>query len=177
MIAALAKWDAASQDQQHTWSNNYATALAAANGDPAKVPKGDYGPVPALAQEILTIAGSGGLEGLLTTKTTFYGGDSTRPLLLLADGTHLENLADAQHLGGGQWGMMNGAESYPGQPWLWLYTFWYQVSPFSSSDNADALVWGVMALLSVCLVLLPWIPGLKRLPRHFGIHRIIWRHR
>ena len=28
--------------------------------------------------------------------------------------------------------MMNETGSYPGQVWLWLYTFWYQVKPFSS---------------------------------------------
>ena len=33
------------------------------------------------------------------------------------------------------------SQNYLGQPWLWLYTFWYQVPPFSTSDNADALVW------------------------------------
>ena len=47
-----------------------------------------------------------------------------------------------QHLGGDQWGMMNETGSYPGQAWLWLYTFWYQIKPFSTSGNADALVWG-----------------------------------
>ena len=40
--------------------------------------------------------------------------------------------------------MMNETGNYPGQPWMWLYTFWYQVKPFSTSDNADALVWGLM---------------------------------
>ena len=47
----------------------------------------------------------------------------------------------AQHLGGDQWGMMNETGNYPGQPWMWLYTFWYQVKPFSTSENADAQVW------------------------------------
>ena len=178
VTGALATWDGATPDRQQRWATNYGDALTAAtNGDPTKVATGDYGPVPVLAQGELTLARSGELEGLLTTETTFYGGDSTKPLLLLADGTYLEGRADAQHLGGGQWGMMNGAESYPGQPWLWLYTIWYQVSPFSSSGNGDALVWGLMAVLSAGLLLLPWIPGLNRLPRRFGIHRIIWRHR
>ncbi|MEP7369986.1 MAG: hypothetical protein ABI662_10040 [Dermatophilaceae bacterium] len=176
VTSALSTWDATTPVQRLTWANNYAGALAATtDGDPATVAAGDYGPVPALAHGELTLATTGGLEGLLTSETTFYGGDSTKPLLLLADGTYLENLADAQHLGGGQWGMMNGAESYPGQPWLWLYTFWYQIHPFASSGNADALVWGLMAVLSIGLVLLPWIPGLNRLPRRFGIHRLIWR--
>ena len=36
--------------------------------------------------------------------------------------------------------MMNETGSYPGQVWLWLYTLWYQVEPFKTSDNADALI-------------------------------------
>ena len=31
--------------------------------------------------------------------------------------------------------MMNETGNYPGQAWLWLYTFWYQIPPFSSSGN------------------------------------------
>jgi hypothetical protein len=58
---------------------------------------------------------------------------------------------------------------------MWLYTFWYQVKPFSTSDNADALVWGLMAVLTVLLVFVPFIPGLRSLPKHLGVHRLIWR--
>ncbi len=73
--------------------------------------------------------------------------------------------------------MMNETGRYPGQAWLWLYTFWYQVPPFSTSasDNADALVWGLMMVLSAGLVLLPFIPGVRALPRRLGVHRLIWR--
>ena len=66
-----------------------------------------------------------------------------------ADGAYLEDQARARNLGGDQWGMMNETGNYPGQPWMWLYTFWYQVPPFSTSDNADALVWGLMMVLSL----------------------------
>jgi hypothetical protein len=174
--AALKTWDAASSEQQQSWASAYADALAAApDGSPDGVKPGDYGPVPTLAKGELSLAASGSLEGLLTSRTTFFADDSTRPLLLLADGSYLEDQARAQHLGGDQWGMMNETGSYPGQPWLWLYTFWYQVKPFSSSDNADALVWGLMAILSLALILLPWIPGLRSLPRYLGVHRLIWR--
>ena len=24
--------------------------------------------------------------------------------------------------------MMNETGNYPGQPWMWLYTFWYQIA-------------------------------------------------
>ena len=44
--------------------------------------------------------------------------------------------------------MMNETGSYPGQVWLWLYTFWYQIAPFNTSDNADAQIWALMMVLS-----------------------------
>jgi hypothetical protein len=176
LTKALAAWTGSSGTQQTTWAGHYADALAAvSDGNPAKVAKGDYGPVPALSARYLTLAGSGSLEGLLTTSSTFYGGNETKPLLLLADGAYLEDRARADHLGGDQWGMMNETGSYPGQPWMWLYTFWYQVAPFSTSGNADALVWGVMATLTLAFIFLPFIPGVRSLPRHLRVHRLIWR--
>ena len=176
LTSALSTWNAASSDQQTTWAGAYSDALTTVpDGDPAKVAAGDFGPVPVMASSFLTLAGTGGLEGLLTSSSTFYVSNETKPLLLLADGAYLEDLARADHLGGDQWGMMNETGNYPGQPWMWLYTFWYQVKPFSTSGNADALVWGLMALLTLIFVLVPYIPGLRSLPRHLGVHRLIWR--
>jgi hypothetical protein len=173
---ALATYEAASADQQNTWASAYGDALGKApDGDPAQVATGDYGPVPALATGLLAMATSGGLDGLLQEQGGFYQTNYARSLLFLADGTYLEDQARDENLGGDQWGMMNETGSYPGQAWLWLYTFWYQIPPFSSSDNADALVWGLMMLLSAGLVLVPFIPGLRSLPRWLGVHRVIWR--
>jgi hypothetical protein len=178
LTAALAEWKGGSGDQQTAWATSYSDALAAApDGDPAQVSAGSYGPVPVLAASFLTLAESGGLEGLLTSSSTFYVSNETKPLLLLADGAYLEDLARADHLGGDQWGMMNETGNYPGQPWMWLYTFWYQVKPFSTSGNADALVWGLMAVLTLIFVLVPYIPGLRSLPRYLGVHKLIWRTR
>jgi len=174
---AVRAWLAAPADLRQQWANNYVDALGKTpDGSPSQLPLGNYGPVPVLAEGELQLAQNGSLEGLLTSRSTFYASNPTKPLLLLADGSYLEDRARAQHLGGDQWGMMNETGNYPGQPWLWLYTFWYQIRPFSNSGNADALVWGLMALLSLGLLLLPWIPGLRSLPRHLGVHRLIWRH-
>jgi hypothetical protein len=96
-------------------------------------------------------------------------------LLFLADSGLLATRANGQHLAGDQWGMMNETGSYPGQVWLWLYTFWYQVEPFKSSSNADALVWAVMAALSLAFVCIPFIPGVRSLPQHLRVYRLIWR--
>jgi hypothetical protein len=174
--AALAEWQGASPQQQTDWATAYSDALAEApNGDQTQVAAGDYGPVPVLTLGFLSLARAGGLEGALTSSGTFYGGDETRSILLLADGAFLEDTAVAQHLGGDQWGMMNEVGNYPGQPWMWLYTFWYQVKPFSTSDNADAEVWALMMLLTLLLMFVPFIPGLRSIPRWIPVHRLVWR--
>jgi len=176
VTAALAAWHRASPTARTAWATAYGDALAKApGGDPRKVAPGNYGPVPLMAVGLLALARSGGLEGSLTSSGNFYGGDQTRSLLLLSDGAYLEDQALARQLGGDQWGMMNETGNYPGQPWMWLYTFWYQVKPFSTSDNADALVWGLMLVLTLLLMFLPLIPGLRDIPRWIPVHRLIWR--
>ncbi len=176
LATALHTWSAAAVDQQSTWASAYADALAATpDGNPAAVATGAYGPVPVIASRFLTLARSGGLQSQLTGSSSFYSTDQTKPMLLLADGAYLEDQARAENLGGDQWGMMNESGNYPGQPWMWLYTFWYQIKPFSTSDNADALVWGLMMLLTVVFIFVPFVPGLRSLPKHLGIHRLIWR--
>jgi hypothetical protein len=173
---ALTSWRAATPARQSGWAGAYADALGKApGGDPAQVAAGSYGPVPVLANGLLTLARAGGLEGALTASGNFYGGDQTRSLLLLSDGAYLEDVARAQQLGGDQWGMTNETGNYPGQSWMWLYTFWYQIKPFSTSDNADALVWGLMMLLTLVLMFLPLIPGLRSIPRWVPVHRLVWR--
>ncbi len=174
--AALAMWTSAGSGQQLKWASAYDDALAKApDGDPAKVAQGDYGPVPVMLTQLLKLAQSGGLDGALLAQGHFYQTDYTAPLLFLADGSYLESLAIDQHLGGDQWGMMNETGNYPGQAWLWLYTFWYQIKPFSTSENADALVWALMMLLTLALVLVPFIPGVRSLPKLLRVYRLIWR--
>jgi hypothetical protein len=118
---------------------------------------------------------SGALDGALLSTARFYQTDLTKPLLFLSDGSYLEDVAANQHLLGSQWGMMNETGNYPGQAWLWLYTFWYQIPPFSTSDNADAQIWGLMALLSIGFVGIPFIPGVRSIPRLVPLYRLIWR--
>jgi len=176
LASALQQWRTATPEQQQKWAAAYDDALAKADGnDPAKAAAGDYGPVPVMLDRLVVMAQSGGLDGALLSQKRFFATDYTKPLLFIADGTYLEDRARAQHLGGDQWGMMNETGSYPGQAWLWLYTFWYQVKPFSTSGNADVLVWGLMALLSLVFVLVPFIPGLRSIPRWVPVHRLIWR--
>jgi hypothetical protein len=177
MEAALAQYQSATADQQGKWTAAYSDALGKApNGDPAQVPaSSDYGPVPVLAAQLLAQAQAGSLDGQLLSQGGFYQSDYTKPLLFLADGTYLAGLADEKHLSGDQWGMMNETGNYPGQAWLWLYTLWYQVSPFDHTTNGDALIWGLMAALTLVFVMVPFIPGLRSIPRYVPVYRLIWR--
>ena len=121
------------------------------------------------------MAQTGGLDGTLLSEGQFYNTNYTKPLLFLADGTYLADRAATQHLQGTQWGMMNETGNYPGQAWLWLYTMWYQVAPMNASSNGDLEVWVIMMALSAVLILLPFIPGLRSIPRWTRVYRLIWR--
>ena len=174
---ATAAYQAASPKTQTAWTTGYTNALAKATGgaDGAVGVSGNFGPVPTMMNALLGLAQSGGLDGDLLTSNQFFQTDYTKPLLFMADGGLLAARAQSQHLLGDQWGMMNETGSYPGQVWLWLYTFWYQIAPFNSSVNADALVMAIMGVLSIGLILIPFIPGVRDIPRWVPIYRFIWR--
>jgi hypothetical protein len=91
------------------------------------------------------------------------------------DGNYFSTLAQKQHLTGTQWGVMNETGSYPGQPWLWLYTLWYQVPGFSSSANVDLIAVYLTGLATLLLLAVPFIPGIRDIPRIIPIHKLIWR--
>ena len=176
--AAVTRYESAPANAQTGWTSAYEKGLTKASATASgsiTVPAGDYGPLPTMMSGLLSFAQSGGLDGALLTSRQFYQTDYTRPLLFMADGAVLSNRAQAEHLLGNQWGMMNETGSYPGQVWLWLYTFWYQIKPFSTSANADILVMAVMGVLSLALILIPFIPGVRDIPRWLPIYKLIWR--
>jgi len=72
---------------------------------------------------------------------------------------------------------MNETGNYPGQPWLWLYQLWYQIPPGSTRWSGAADVWAVAAtgICTIALLLIPFIPGLRDIPRLIPVHRLIWR--
>ena len=176
--SAVSAYEHAPANTQTTWTSAYEKALGNATANPngsIKVKPGNYGPLSTMMTTLLTFAQSGALDGTLLSRRQFYQTDYTLPLLFLADGTYLANRAQHQHLLGNQWGMMNETGNYPGQAWLWLYTFWYQINPYNTSTNADALVMGTMGILSLAFVLVPFIPGVRSIPRRIPVYRIIWR--
>jgi len=177
LTAALSQYNGASDSQRAAWLDAYTKALQDAKAEDGQVTvaAGDYGPLPVMMSSLLQISRAGALDGYLLSSGGFYQTDYTRPLLFMGDGAYLSTLAGDQHLLGSQWGMMNETGSYPGQTWLWLYTLWYQVPPFNGNPNADLMVVIAMAVLSAALVLVPFIPGVRSIPRWLPVHRLIWR--
>jgi hypothetical protein len=175
--AALTEYQGASATRQASWDAAYEKVVAGAtfsNGQ-LVVKAGPYGPVAVLIANLESMARSGALDGALLASPQLYATDYTNPLLFIADGTYLADQAGLRHLQGSQWGMMNETGNFPGQAWLWLYTMWYQVPPMNSSSNGDVEVWAIMMLLTLLLALLPFIPGLRSIPRWLGVYRLIWR--
>lgn len=179
---ALKEWQGSDVKTQSLWATNYDSALTKVNQDRVKVPSGNYGPVPQLAGVLLTMAQAGALDGALLSQGNYFQSDNTKQTLFLGDGSYFNDQSTASNLQGSTWGMMNETGRYPGQAWLWLYSFWYQIPPFNNGDshpfgaNADAWIMLFMGALSLGLIVLPWIPGIRSLPYSIKIHRLIWKN-
>ena len=173
----LHTWKAASASTRSSWATHYfdATSKVRIAHDRAVVPAGDYGPVPEMVDAEYRLARSGALEASLVSHHQFYGTNFTKPLLFLEDGSYFSNRAQADRLLGDQWGVMNETGSYPGQPWLWLYQLWYHVPGLSSSTSVDLAAIYLTGAATVILALVPFIPGLRSIPRLVPVHRVIWR--
>lgn len=184
LSAAVHRFEAATAAQQHAWAAAYVKRLGQRSlsaGLPSTTTTAAVGPVPTLMSSLLGMAQTGALDSALVSQGSFYNDNYTKPLMFLGDSataqdnSYWNQIVTAEHLQGSQWGVMNETGSWPGQPWLWLYSMWYQVPPMSTSGNADILVVAIVAVLSLALLLVPFIPGLRSLPRWIPLHRAIWR--
>lgn len=175
---ALESYQAASYAQQMTWNQNYSNALAKAtvSGNQVMVPKGDYGPVEPMMQAELRFAQTGLLSGVLASETNqgVYRWNVQNDLLFL-QGNPLHQMASKINMLGEQWGINHDEQAYPGPWWLTPYTFLYQVPPWSTSSAGDQLAAYTVAVLFVLLIFLPWIPGLRSIPKILPVYKLIWR--
>jgi hypothetical protein len=177
LAAALRTYTSASAAQQAKWATNYGNAVTKVkfvNATPV-VPAADDGPVPVMLSTELTLARSGAIDADLSGAQPFYGTDFTKPLLFLEDGQYYATQATSMSLTGDQWGVMNETGSYPGQPWLWLYQLWYHVPGWQNSTNVDLIAIYMTGVATLLLLLVPFIPGLRDIPRLVPVHRLIWR--
>lgn len=179
LAAPLQSWANASAKQQGQWVANVNHVLdkAIITSSSIQLPaaSSDFGPLPQILNAYLSLADTGLLESSIDGRTgPMPALNRTKSLLLLQD------QADAQYaskldMTGNEWGIIKETGNYPGAVWLWYYTMLYQIPPFSSSDSADLLVVLTTFLVTFILMLTPFIPGLRSVPRWIGIYRLIWR--
>ncbi|TVZ00045.1 hypothetical protein EAS64_38895 [Trebonia kvetii] len=173
--------DQVASPRQLTWLDNYATALS---GSSAKVTPtliavkaGNYGPVPVIIAAELAIANNGSLDGYLQGSEQQLSTNTTMGTMFFSDSTLWGNIAEAQGVGGDQWGVMNELWNFPGQVWLWLYAGMYQIPALASNnDNLDLDVGLLMIVFGFLLPMFaPWIPVINRIPRWIPLYKIIYR--
>ena len=176
----LATWTHASESQQSTWVDNVQRVLphaAIADGKlilPAAA-RGSYGPVVAITNDYLALANSGLLEAAID------GEQGSSPLinrtksLLLFQGAVDSTYAKKLNMLGEDWGVIKETGNYPGAVWLWYYTLLYQIPPYSTSSAVDLLVVMTVMIVTGILMLTPFVPGLRSIPRFVGVYKFIWR--
>lgn len=181
LLQPLNQWNHAAIKQQTAWVNAVQNVLNHSKiaNNQLQLPnenKNIYGPVPALINGYLQLSQTGLLESAIDGTGPLPLTDRTKSLLLLQD----ENLADGQYasqlgLTGDQWGIMKETGNYPGAVWLWYYTLLYHMPPYSNSDATDLLVVMTVGVVTLLLMFIPFIPGLRSIPRWIKIYRLIWR--
>jgi hypothetical protein len=177
LTRALRRYETAPKSVQTAWDTAYLKIVhrVTFRNDVPFVPRAADGPVPVLISAELTMARSGALDAALLAHHQFYGTNFTKPLLFLEDGSYFASVGRKLHVLGTQWGVMNETGSYPGQPWLWLYTLWYQVPGFRTSANVDLIAIYLTGVATILLLCVPIIPGLRDIPRYLPVHRLVWR--
>jgi hypothetical protein len=79
------------------------------------------------------------------------------------------------YLAGGTWGIVNEVGNWPGAWWLMPYSFWYQWGPGITSQSADLWAMLMTGLISLPFLFLPWIPGLRDIPKATRVYKLMWR--
>jgi len=168
--SALDQYLGATDEKRAAWNKNYSDALANAtvvNGQ-VQVAAGDYGPVPAMLEQLRQIAAQGWLD-------TSPSDISTESLLFLGDSGVLDDMAQARNMLDVQWGMIHEENPhYPGAWWLTPVSAMYNTI-FKNDDNADLHVAMVLGVAMLVGLFWPFLPGLKSLPKYLRVYRVIWR--
>jgi hypothetical protein len=173
---ALTAWNDASLEDKSKWSNAALSSTLSIQGATVVFSTtGDVGPLPVMMSTMLALARSGALNAQsIDAASNTYSTNNTRSLLYIEDGSYLGDIASYYNLQGSQWGVMNEIGSWPGQPWLWWYAGFYNF-PGWNTIGTDILAVVSALVFVLILLLLPFIPGLRNLPRWIPIYRIIWR--
>jgi hypothetical protein len=81
----------------------------------------------------------------------------------------------AGYLAGDTWGIDNEVGNWPGAWWLWFYTMWYQFGPGANGSAGDLVATGMAALLGLLFLAVPWIPGVRSIPKLSRVYRLMWK--
>ena len=123
-------------------------------------------------QAEVTIARNGSLDGYLHDSANQINTNPFKATMFYGDGKVWSAVADGQGLSGDKWGVMNELWNYPGQFWLILYAIPYHIPAIASSPAADLWVGTLIVIVGMLLqLLLPWIPGLRDIPRLIPLYR------
>ena len=176
---ALDQWKGATAAQRAAWNAASQKAKVVVDGTTVKLEGGDTGPIPTLLGAMLAAGRSGALDGQLIDAPgglAPYTMNYTKSLLFLEDSNYMGEIAAQYTLQGQRWGVMNEIGNWPGQPWLWFYSGFYQIPPWVNySQGSDIIVIATVVVLVGILLFLPFIPGLRSLPRWIGLYRLVWR--
>ena len=124
---------------------------------------------------MLAMARSGALNSQsIDAASNTYSTNNTKSLLYIEDGSYQGDIANYYNLRGEQWGVMNEIGSWPGQPWLWWYSMFYNIPGWINIGTDILAVASALPFLAI-IIFLPFIPGLRNLPRWIPIYKIIWR--
>jgi hypothetical protein len=129
-----------------------------------------------MGQAWLNYGRSGAIDAATVQQpSAFYVSDKTKPLLLLEDGSYFGNVGSQLNLSGSQWGIVNEEGNWPGAWWLMPYVVWYNIPPGNTSTSADLVAMIFVAIIALLTILVPFVPGLRSLPRKLGIYKLVWR--
>lgn len=172
---ALQRWNGASVDEKSAWANAALSSTISIQGATVVFSTTkDTGPLPEMMSTMLAAAQSGVLNAQTIDKgNNLYSTDNTGSLLYVADGNYLGDIATYYNLQGPQWGVMNEIGSWPGQPWLWWYSMFYNIPGWSSIGTDILAVASALPFVAI-FIFLPFIPGLRNIPRWIPLHRLIW---
>jgi hypothetical protein len=174
--AALNQWNGASLADQSAWANAALSSTITIDGTTVKFDTASAtGPLPVMLGTMLAAAQSGALNAqMIDNRTNLYSTNNTSSLLYIADGNYLGDIATYYNLQGPQWGVMNEIGSWPGQPWLWWYSAFYNIPGWSSIGTDILAVASALPFIAI-FIFLPFIPGLRNIPRWIPLQRLIWR--
>jgi hypothetical protein len=174
--AALTQWNGAGIDEKSAWANAALSSTVTIDGTTVKFDTDkDTGPLPQMMSTMLAAAQSGALNAqMIDNRTNLYSTNNTASLLYVADSNYLGDIATYYNLQGPQWGVMNEIGSWPGQPWLWWYAMFYNI-PLWNTIGTDILAVASALPFVAIFIFLPFIPGLRSIPRWIPLHRLIWR--